>query len=592
MAAEERAAAAGEDEDTRAARARATADALEPGQRDLFWFLCCLDEADRDRDIIEDTWENLWELLDRDEGPPETGPALAAIVACGLAAVAPQPEQEPDAPAPDDDEAAIVYLVDPVVAAAGRRQAGEDFAWTADSEAASYWASVHHYATGAEGDPRFADAGLVVQAALSAVPYQLRHQQWDDAAVLLASAISWDPSPATAAAVLAPAELVAGHEPRHEAILARALAAADPGGTGARLHDYMTTAAARGNYRSAALAAGELVTLRRDAGQLAEALDLARQRAEYTRAGGYGPWSRLADEAGRLQVLGEMGRSRLVLDEVTRLRAGLAAHPAAGPPEIVAPWQAREALLAVGRRAATVLARPADALALNAELVASKEGRAASAAEVATARFSDYQPLLRLGRAEDALAVLLSCQKAFADAKDNAMMGKVLSALADVEDEGGHGASAVRLERDALRNKLKAADASSIAASYHNLGYYLRVHDRRPALALASHLAAALLRVLHASGGAPAGGAADSLGQAAIDLRELGPAARREPVLPASVAELCCALADVSDTVEPDRTLTRLIERLCPDAGAAEQALSGLIALAAEMAGPGERPGP
>jgi hypothetical protein len=44
-------------------------------------------------------------------------------------------------------------------------------------------------------------------------------------------------------------------------------------------------------------------------------------------------------------------------------------------------------------------------------------------------------------------------------------------------------------ERDALR--YLAGDVLGIAVSYHNLGNYLQDHARRPAPALACHLAAA-----------------------------------------------------------------------------------------------------
>jgi hypothetical protein len=68
---------------------------------------------------------------------------------------------------------------------------------------------------------------------------------------------------------------------------------------------------------------------------------------------------------------------------------------------------------------------------------------------------------------------LLDCRQAFQDADDILMLGKTLSALADTEDERGHGDATICFERDALRYKYRAAELTAIAISYQNLGNYL-----------------------------------------------------------------------------------------------------------------------
>ena len=262
----------------------------------------------------------------------------------------------------------------------------------------------------------------------------------------------------------------------------------------------------------------------------------------------------------RLQVLNRMGRARQVLDEVTRLRAHVASLPATpGPAETAAPWHVREVLLDTGLHAAQMLGQHADALALSAEVAASMRDRHAPAADIARTRFNDYSPLLRLGRTDEALAVLLDCRQAFQDARDIRMLGKTFSALADTEDKRGHGEAALRLERDALRYLYLAGDAPGIAVSYHNLGNYLRRHARQPAPALASHLAAALLHTLTSADGTSA---ADSARQAAGDLRELRTAATP----PADVAGLCRQAGDI-----PGTDLPGLIAKFSPDPDTAEQ---------------------
>ena len=49
----------------------AVADGLDAGQRMLFWFVCCLEEGDRIRPVIEDNWADLWGRLGRDGDPPD-----------------------------------------------------------------------------------------------------------------------------------------------------------------------------------------------------------------------------------------------------------------------------------------------------------------------------------------------------------------------------------------------------------------------------------------------------------------------------------------------------------------------------------------
>ena len=125
--------------------------------------------------------------------------------------------------------------------------------------------------------------GLAVRAALAAVPYLLRQQRWDEAAALLEDAFGQDPSRATVAAVWPAIQQVTRHDPSAAGILAKVLTAIDPAAADAQFRAYIADAVARGDYRTAAAAAGQLIVLYRDGGRLAEALDLAGQSAEYTR---------------------------------------------------------------------------------------------------------------------------------------------------------------------------------------------------------------------------------------------------------------------------------------------------------------------
>ncbi|WP_187280636.1 CHAT domain-containing protein [Microbispora sp. CSR-4] len=556
---EGRAAAAADYWHVLAAWTRSITNTLAPGEQDLFWFLCCLEDRDRQRWVLGDTWADLWQRLGREGEPPDLDEALAVISATSL--ITTQSANE-------------TYAVHPGVAEAGRAHAGQMFRDAVDALAGGFWDSVHQRASGKVGGESV-DTELLVRAGLAAVPYLLRQHRWDDAASLLEAAFVRDPTRANAAAVLPAIKQITGQKPQWSGVLAKVLAVTDPPIAVALLRTAMAEAAARGDYRTASANAGRLLELCRSTGQLPEALEAAEQKAVYTRQAGLGPWNQLADEVWRLQVLAAMGHSDQVLDEVTRLRARMATLPSAPDPEGgEAPWHVREALLDTGRYAAMLLGRHADALTLIDEVTASQRDRHAPASFIARSRYNNYFPLLRLGRIEEALAVLRECRQVFQDSRDTLMLGRTLGALADVEDARGHGDAAIRLERDSLRYKYMVEDVEGILISYHNLGDRLASHTRQPVLAFAAHLASAFVCILIGNDDI-----AESVEAAANDLGRFG----ADDIMPADVAELCGLVGDI-----PGTDLPGLIERFCPDPEIAEQALRDLIAQVRELAS--ERP--
>ena len=542
-----------------AAWSQAVSVTLTAGGRDLFWLLCCLEEPDRVRPVLEGNWAGLWHRLDRDGQPPGLDLSLAAISARGLAAIREGTEHA--------DES---YALHPGIAAAGRTQAGEPFRHAVDAEAAIYWAGTYQRASGADGG--IVHTGLLVRAGLGAVPYLVRLQRWDHAAMLLEGAFNQDPSRANAVAVLPAIEQIARHAPRRDGTVALVLEVIDPAAGEARARVALHAAIDRGDYHAAAAVAGQLAYRCRETGRLAEALALTEKVADYTRQAGLGAWTQLSAEGRRLQVLIEMGQADQVLAEVTRLRAHMDTLPATeGPNDTTAAWKVREVLLDTGRDAAARLGRWTDALDLSAAIAASERDRAAPRTVIARTQFNGYEPLLRLGRTQQALDLLQDCLATFRDAHDAPMIANILTALADTEEERGHGDAAVRLECDALRYAYLADDILGTAISYHNLGGYLARHTQRPAAAFASHLASALIGAL---AGTQDG---DSVREAAIDLREFGEAAAP----PKNVADLCDRLADF-----PGTDLPGLLATLSPDAGTTERTLSDLVAQAQEQAAP------
>jgi hypothetical protein len=178
-------------------------------------------------------------------------------------------------------------------------------------------------------------------------------------------------------------------------------------------------------------------------------------------------------------------------------------------------------------------------------------------------RVPQYAPLLRLDRTDEAPDLLLYCRRVFEDAHDIRMLGNTLSGLASAESKRGHRGAAIRLQRDALRYKHLAGDATGIAVSYHNLGNYLSTQAVQPSQAFACHLAAAFIRTL-----ANISRADNSVRDASTDLRGLGSAA----VWPAGVADLSRQVGDI-----PGTDLPALTVRLSPGPEVVEATLRDLI---------------
>jgi tetratricopeptide (TPR) repeat protein len=530
---------------------QAVADTITPGERELFWFLCCLEERDRQRVIVDPIWPQLWNVLGRDGEPPGLDQALSALAAQGLAAIRAGTDVE--------DES---YAIHPAVASAGRAQAGEPFHDAVAGQAAAYWEAAFRYASGEAGGGE--RTGLLVRAGIGAIPYLMRLEQWTQAAAMLERAFNRDPSRANAAVLLPAIRQITNRLPNAAGLLARVLRVVDPTAAGVQMRAHLDATVARGDFRAASVAAGRLIDLYRRNGLLAEAMALADQKVGYARQAGLGPWTELSDKARWLQIVTAMGQAGEVLAEVERLRSQMRTLPASPDPgETATPRNVREVVFETGRDAASLLGRWNDALDFSAQLVASMRDRRAPATEIARARFGAYGPLLRLGHTDEALSLLRECRQAFEDANDVGMLGMVLSALADTEYQRGQGDAAIRLQRDALRYKYRAMDIPHIALSYHNLGHYLHTHARQPAPALACHLAAALIRALTRTAGTD-----ESVQAAAADLRVFGTNA----IVPTDVPDLCSQLSD-----SPGTDLPSLIAKISSDPDATGQVLRDII---------------
>jgi hypothetical protein len=521
----------------------------------LFGVLCCLEDPDRTQPVLQPVWPAVWQQLGQPGDPPALAVALEPLVRGGLVAA----EGDP-----------VEYRVHPGVAEAGRKQAGGRVQQAVDRMLADLWRQVYLQAKRAEEG----EAGAVLlRAARGAVPYLLRLEDWAAASALLERVVARDLSPGTVQAVLpllrriAQATKGSDRELSDTGVLASVLRLVEPDAAEPQLREVLEQAVAQQRFDVATAAAGELVNLLGDAGRLQQALAQAEQLPDLTRRAGFGPWTQLLGPAMRLRLLAAMGRNEEVLVEVQTLLAEMDSLPErSDQEERVDPWNVREGTLSTGRNAAADLLRSQEALAFNADLLRSMQGRGATNLEVARAQFNDYGPLLRLGELDAAERLLEAGREVFQAEGDLDLLGKTLSALADLEARRGQPGEAVRLEQTALRYKYAAADPEAIAGSHYNLANFLRLAGGDPAGVLAHRLAAALIWYQMISGWLSS--ALDGLD------RDLASAGDPAP-LPGSFAELCERVGQVEGV-----RLAELAARLPRGQASDDQALVELVQLA------------
>ena len=535
-----------------------SAAALLPADaRDLFWFLCCLEEADRVSTVADTTWPQLQNRLVRQAGPPETGPLLAALHRQALITIRAVP-----------DDTVIRFGIHPAVAAAGRTSAGTAFQTAVDTELSGYWIAAS--LTAAQTETSHGTGTDVVEAGLRAAPYLLRTGRWDDAVALLEESLARDHSRTTVAAVIPPLREIAAAlrgQPNVSAALgtlARALTMIDAAAAERELVSVLGAAVVRSDYITGFVASDDLCERMRESGRLGTALAYAEQSRDFAVRAGLGPWTMIAAERSRLLVLLDQGYAEQVLTELRDLAAQAAnLHPDAGDNEIVKPWMTEESLLDTGRAAALRLGLWDFALACNSAAMESKRRRGAQAADLVRARFSDYGPLLGLGRNDEALAVLQECKAAAEQDRDIEMLGVVFGALAEVEDARGHQDVEAELCKDSLRYLYRVGNPADVAGGHSRLGNYTGRGGASHRSAVTQFLAAALLHDLSGTGQT-----SNPVNAAAAHRR----AGQDPAMLPANTAELCARIQAV-----PGCDLADLLDRIWPDNAAVEDTYQQIV---------------
>jgi tetratricopeptide (TPR) repeat protein len=553
---------------------QAISSTLPEASRTLFHFFCSLEEDDRRTAVLRANWSDLWKRLELPGEAPDLEATLARVAQAGLVDSRPIGED------------AFTYDIHPGVAEAGREDAGDTFQEAVDAELTALWLTMFQHSHSAE---MAGGSGMLVHAARSAAPYLLRRKKWEEAATLLEQAIRRDKSPSTLGAVLPllrhiVEETRGSSEGRENAgVFARALANAGRVDEAENLvRETIGEMAQQGEYRAAAAVSGDLVNLLRNSGRYAEALLLVDEIADYTRQAGLGPWSQLADEGTRLQVLFLMGEYEQVLSKANTLRQRMRTLTEEGPEaESVSPWNVREGILNVALLAARELGSHDLALELNQEAIAGKRRRGAPPIDIARASFNSYGPLLELGRYHEARAVLEECRAVFEAENDRSGLGRAFSGLADLEDELGHRDQAIWFEETALRYTYLSVEPDECSVSHFNLANYLMRARKSPEAALAHRLAAGVIRVLTGSGRWPH--TRSALGMHLVQLLP-------KPPIPKSFDELC----EIVEQVEGVR-FRDLFHRLAgPDAdgdAVLKQVLADAVEAMKEMAEEAKREG-
>jgi tetratricopeptide (TPR) repeat protein len=543
---------------------RTAAAQLPAAMRDMFMFLCCLEEADRVSTVVGSTWPQVLRRLGRKTASPDVRSLLQLISEQALIGVL-----------GGQSGTASTFGIHPAIAEAARAAAGGGFQAAVDMEMSSHWEGV--CLTSAKAESGGGVGADVVTAGLRAAPYLLRLGQWDSALALLEESLARDHSRTTLAAALPRLRAIAKglrgqpNEPAATGTLARVQRAINPAVAERLLMSVLATAVSRARYDIAFVAAADLSEFLRESGHLDEALAYAEQSTSYAERAGLGSWTRIAARRNRLLILLEQGHAEQVLREVHDLAARIQELPAnPSDHEVVLPWMVEETVLDTGRAASLRLGRWSDALAYSAANIDAARRRGAPESQIARARFNDYGPLLGLGRTDQALALLQDCREAAERDHDMEMLGVIFGALAEAEDAQGHVQVALERCQDSLRFMYRTGLPGDIAGGHVRLGNYLGRGGQSHAEAVTQFLAAAVLRML-----AGIGQADGPIAAAAAHVRAAQPA----EIIPAGVTELSRGADEL-----PGVDLGNLVARISPDQATADRAYGDVVQRVRELA--------
>ncbi|MDL4777725.1 CHAT domain-containing protein [Actinomadura xylanilytica] len=423
----------------------------------IFYFISCLQDRDRFLVVLEGILEQPLQSV----GVPTEVLVRDSVAVLSDAALLSLDESMPG----------TRYRIHPQIAEASRRLAGSEMQDFVDQAAGSFW----HEALFDSFNPAGEDgtAGAMMWAAESGIPYLVRAGEWQHVLPMLEMALHFDSSSAAAAARVLPLlrQAVgrieeAAHRRRAELMLAQAEARLDPVAAEQRVRDLYEAVCREGDHRRASLAADVLIDLMNsDERRNSEALKLCDEMIQHTSAAGYGPWTRLADECTRLDLLAEIEPGAQLLDKFIELRKRADQLPLeSSVSEAEVPWKVKERILKVGSSIAVRSGAWSKAHDLDTELIAAIETRGASPRELAHARLVNSERLLHLGRHAEARAAVMACQEVFDREHDARMLGQCRLMLGRIESTTTQGMSDLMWE--GLRHAYRSRDADAISVAH------------------------------------------------------------------------------------------------------------------------------
>lgn len=456
---------------------------LDARAQRLLLCLARMEEDDRNSHVLAAVWGVLMEGDD----PDALEPGLQALARAGLIEL-------------HSVEAGSISIctLHPAIAERLRSLAEPKTLARVDQVLGDFWTHQFRFA---EQNEIGGLGSALATSARHALPYLVQQEEWVVATYFLEQLLIREQSPVTLAFVLNWLERIGEAtvgtklEIKVQGTLANALLYAGRYEEAEkRLRQGVLHAASKGDWALASAMADTLLDVYRTTGDLQQALDLAKDMADYSRRAGLGPWTQLSDDVRHLQVLNAQGDFLVVLDRVMKLLSYLKQLPERGDAlELVSAWYVHETLLHTGVVAASQLKLWEQALGLNDELLHLRQERGADAMKLAETCFSDYSALLHLGRHAECRSLLESCREVFARHHDIAWLGKAYTALANLESEEEHISQAIQFQRGALKYFYMLGQRNECAVGHHNLANHLERSEAPTGEVLAHFLAATVI---------------------------------------------------------------------------------------------------
>jgi len=447
----------------------AVLDTMSSSAQCFFYFLCALEEGDRQSVVLTAAWPRVWQRLGHREQPPEPEELFTRLEHTGLT------ERYEVA---DIGYAAMVH---PGVVEAACLEAGDDFRIVVHSEMARSWLGMMTESYTSYGTAPH-DTAVIIRAGLSALAYLSRLREWDVCVAVLQRIVALDDSPNTLSATLPLlrriTDVAAGtsYELHAEGLLGKLLHLVHrPKEAADVLQRVVDKAATRGDFATASRICGDLINALRDAGRLEAALALVDKKRDYSKSADLGPWTTLSDEGHRLQILSRLGRNEEALAgvESVLLRMEQLDKIPESQHEQISEWNFRETVFNIGANAATRLKLWERALELSSGVLETKRRRGATGLDLARIRCNEYHPLKELGLIDEAAAVLSDCRRIAEEENDLRLLCATTSAYADLESHIGHVRRAVDFEKISLGYAYAIGDPSVIQLTHRSLAFRL-----------------------------------------------------------------------------------------------------------------------